>query len=340
MADPKTAVDAEPGIEQEAPQEVDISDVDTEGGRTDVPKRATEEAEPEAVEEDAPRSRPDTEEGDEAERRKHGRSARAKREAQRRAKERDKAELAALRAEVAQLKTGQTQITESQRVQGQQTLKNQLDAAAQRIINAEMRIAKAVSDSDGETYRSALRDYTSATIEAQQYSAALEYVTRGNGDARQPQPERTEQPQPRTPVLNADGTRMKDDFLDEFSWIDPEGADADSRRVLLIDRAVANERFDRNTPEYWDEVRARMREDDRLTHRLNGKQPVQRKAAGGPPISGSRDALAGPSNGKITVPAEMVKMMKDTGQWDDLKRRNAVIKDYVRGVKEQQAGAR
>jgi hypothetical protein len=147
-------------------------------------------------------------------------------------------------------------------------------------------------------------------------------------------------------------------FGQEHAWWDPSGGDEASRIVLAIDRAVANEGYDPSTPEYFEEVEARMKGHRRLNalvdlaylgdlddgddepppRRTREAEPARRDTRdkrdtrGGPPVGGRSDARGGPNGqgNKVYIPPELKKNLQEAGLWDDPARRTRAIKEYQR----------
>lgn len=343
MADPK---DTE---EKDAPtiEGAEGADVDTEGGRTTAPP---DQEETEAVEADAPRHRQDDED-DPAEKRRTGRTARARREAARRAKERDQAELRTLRAKLAELETGFAEVRSSQHMQGVETLQSRLNDAAQRIINAKARMELAFDADDKSGHTNATMDLLNAQREAEQLSAALDYVKRqgANGADAKPKAPANAAPSPpqATPHANPVTVALREEFLSEHDWID-DAADTDDRDSIVMQRIsdrLTQRGIPSNTARYWQLMRSEGAK--ALPHRFGAEdddmedlpRASQRQRTGGsaPPIGGRRDAMRNGGAAGTAVPAELERLMRETGQWDDPKRRAAVIADYRRGVKQEGA---
>lgn len=120
------------------------------------------------------------------------------------------------------------------------------------------------------------------------------------------------------------------------SWYNPNGKDVDSEIAKAISGVLANEGYDARSDDFWDEL------DDRLKERNLGQQdidedeepqkPVRRRAA--PPVGGgiNRGDLRGKKT--ITLPTSYINMLKANGIWDDPKRRNKIIADRERILKE------
>lgn len=339
MADPKDTEEKDAATIEGA----EGADVDTEGGRTDAP---AEQEEPRAVEADAPNHRQDDDD-DPGEKRRTGRTARARREAARRAKERDQAELRALRAKLAELESGFAEVRTSQHAQGIETLQNRLNEAAQRIVNAKARMELAFDADDKSGHTSATMDLMSAQREAEQLSAALDYVKRqgANGANGKPKAEPAPPRQPQaSPHANPVTVALRDEFLSEHDWID-DAADTDDRDSIVMQRIsdrLTQSGIPSNTARYWQLMRSEGAK--ALPHRFGAEgddmedaTPQRRNGSGGPPLGGRRDAMRNGGAGATAVPAELERLMRETGQWDDPKRRAAVIADYRAGIKQQGA---
>ena len=173
--------------------------------------------------------------------------------------------------------------------------------------------------------------------QATQYEEAL--VQRAK--QRQQAPITSAQPDPRL-VYHAER------WISEHPWYKQGGTDPDSKRVAAIDSALEREGFDPNTPEYWDELTARVQQ--HLPHRANGAS-IQTEG-GRSSASGSRNGqrprsvvsgsgkgnLGGQHNSAKTLSPERVSALKDAGLWDDPAKRDLAIKEFQRYDKEHQRG--
>lgn len=129
-------------------------------------------------------------------------------------------------------------------------------------------------------------------------------------------------------------------FMQRFDWYDPNGTDETSKVVQVLDNGVARDGYDPRTPEYWEELEARMKR--RLPQNLfpqddgddDDDEPPAKAAPKrkGPPVAGKADAKAGKT---ITIPRELRSALEEAGIWDDPKRRDRAIKSYLERAKEQ-----
>ena len=109
-------------------------------------------------------------------------------------------------------------------------------------------------------------------------------------------------------------------------WYDAQGKNTDSKIVMAIDNALADEGFDPTTKQYWDELDNRVKK--YLPHRANRAiiTSKPRNVVG----SSSRDTPRSSSsdNGVFKLSKERVQAIKAVGAWDDINARNAMIKQY------------
>jgi len=115
-------------------------------------------------------------------------------------------------------------------------------------------------------------------------------------------------------------------WLKKNSWYDPQARDTDSRIAKVIDQELAADGWDPADPEYWDEL------DNRLSARLPHRYTASGKSAprrAGPTASSrvSNTTTARPNT--ITLSKDRVQAIKDAGAWDDVERRNKMIRAYA-----------
>lgn len=131
------------------------------------------------------------------------------------------------------------------------------------------------------------------------------------------------------------------------SWFRPGGTDNDSRIAKTLDDAVAAEGYDPATEEYWNELDRRIKkhlpervrharqEDDTLDDDEADENPPA-KNRGGKQEEGGRSHVRGSSAGgqaggkrvRVVLSKERVQALKDAGIWDDVERRNKMIRQY------------
>jgi hypothetical protein len=117
-------------------------------------------------------------------------------------------------------------------------------------------------------------------------------------------------------------------WLKKNSWYDPQARDTDSRIAKVIDQELAADGWDPSDSEYWDELDSRL--SARLPHRYTAKGTTNRRSSAPGPTASSRVANANSSKpGTITLSRERVQAIKDAGSWDDVEKRNKMIRAYA-----------
>ena len=115
-------------------------------------------------------------------------------------------------------------------------------------------------------------------------------------------------------------------WLKKNSWYDPQARDTDSRIAKVIDQELAADGWDPSDSEYWEELDNRL--SARLPHRYTSKGGQQTRRAG--PTASSRVAnTTSTKPGTITLSRDRVQAIKDAGAWDDVEKRNKMIRAYA-----------
>jgi hypothetical protein len=235
---------------------------------------------------------------------------RQKRQAVRqRAKERADAELALLREQNDAL------LRRVSAIEGN-TLANNVSAIDQRfnqvqneIKQAEMIIARAVEAGNGEDVAAAMRLRDEAQREAAQLWQTKQQVEQVREQHANPGPD------PR--VVN-----YAKEWMQANPWYDPNGRDEDSAITKAIDNQLAAAGYDPKSSEYWHEltrrVAARIGDD-------SPSAPAKRKA---PPTGTTREHAPVSTKKEIYVTPERKQAMIEAGIWDDVPRRNQMLKAY------------
>lgn len=183
---------------------------------------------------------------------------------------------------------------------------------------------QAIQDGDGARFQQA-EQYERQALQRAQH---IEYMRRQPAPA--PQPAQGVDPTVR---------EYAGDFMKRFDWYDPNGTDETSKVVQVLDNGVARDGYDPRTPEYWEELEARMKrrlpqnlfpqDDDDDDDEPAAKAEPKRK---GPPVAGKADAKPGKT---ITIPRELRSALEEAGIWDDPKRRDRAIRNYLEQTKQQ-----
>jgi len=113
-------------------------------------------------------------------------------------------------------------------------------------------------------------------------------------------------------------------WLKKNNWFDPQARDTDSRIAKVVDQELASDGWDPADPEYWEELDSRL--SSRLPHRYSAKSSARRTN----PTSSSRTAEASSKPGTITLSRDRVQAIKDAGAWDNVEKRNKMIRAYAK----------
>jgi hypothetical protein len=130
-------------------------------------------------------------------------------------------------------------------------------------------------------------------------------------------------PNPITTEVQQNATR----WLKKNSWYDPQARDTDSRIAKVIDQELAADGWDPSDPEYWDELDSRL--SSRLPHRYTAKGGNNVRKTAGPTASSRVANSSSAKPGTITISKERVQAIRDAGAWDDIEKRNKMIRAYA-----------
>lgn len=212
-----------------------------------------------------------------------------------------------------------------------QSLDQQINNASSHIQNAQQAMRDALSLGDSEAHVRATEYYYEARRQHEVLAGSKQtYINQ----ARQ----QTQQPRPVDPAVIHHGTQ----FLKDHSWYNGNSTQEDSLVVKALDSAVRAEGFDPRTPEYWKELRKRVK--SRLAHRFDssGNSDVDGDYSGfreRRSVASSARSSGPPrtSSGRVSVDAERrtlskeeVSIYKEAGIWDDPARLKKVLAERAR----------
>jgi hypothetical protein len=234
------------------------------------------------------------------------------RERQKRAKEHADRELSELRQQ------NDTLLRRVSAIEGN-TLASNVNALDQRIAQAqadvkqaENIIARAVEAGNGDDVATAMRLRDEAQYEAQQLWQHKQQVEQARQQHANPGPD------PRV-------VSYAKEWMDANPWYDPNGRDEDSAITKVIDNQLASEGYSPKDADYWHEltrrVASRIGDDEAETR----SSPSKRKA---PPTGTTREYAPVSTKREIYVTPERKQAMIDAGIWDDVPRRNQMLKAY------------
>lgn len=234
------------------------------------------------------------------------------RERQRRAKEHADRELALLREQNDALLRRVSVIEGNTLASNVNAIDQRIAQAQADVKQAEAIIARAVEAGNGDDVATAMRLRDEAQYEAQQLWQQKQQVEHVRQQHANPGPD------PR--VVN-----YAKEWMDANPWYDPSGRDEDSAITKVIDNQLAAEGYNPKDADYWHEltrrVAARIGDDGAETR----QSPNKRRA---PPTGTTREHAPVSTKKEIYVTPERKQAMIDAGIWDDIPRRNQMLKAY------------
>ena len=195
----------------------------------------------------------------------------------------------------------------------------QLDKAiedeATRVEYAKMKMLQAAQANDAAAQVEYLEQLTDAK---QRLNQAQHYKKQQIEQSKAP---RQNVPNPVSNEVQENATR----WLKKNAWYDPQARDTDSRIAKVIDQELAADGWDPSDSEYWEELDSRLA--SRLPHRYVSKGGSNKRAN---PTASSRVAnTTSQKAGTITLSKERVQAIRDAGAWDDVEKRNKMIRAYA-----------
>ena len=234
------------------------------------------------------------------------------RERQRRAKEHADRELSLLREQNDALLRRVSVIEGNTLASNVNAIDQRIAQAQADVKQAEAIIARAVEAGNGDDVATAMRLRDEAQYEAQQLWQQKQQVEHVRQQHANPGPD------PR--VVN-----YAKEWMDANPWYDPSGRDEDSAITKVIDNQLAAEGYNPKDADYWHEltrrVAARIGDDGAETR----QSPNKRRA---PPTGTTREHAPVSTKKEIYVTPERKQAMIDAGIWDDVPRRNQMLKAY------------
>ena len=195
-------------------------------------------------------------------------------------------------------------------------LDKQVEDEATRVEYAKMKMVQAAQAGDVNAQMEYLEQLTDAK---QRLNQAQHYKKQQIEEAKAP---KQNVPNPITTEVQENATK----WLKKNSWYDPQARDTDSRIAKVIDQELAADGWDPADPEYWSELDNRLQ--SRLPHRYTSKGGSNKRSNAGPTAS-SRSETSATKAGTITLSRERVQAIRDAGAWDDVEKRNKMIRAYA-----------
>jgi hypothetical protein len=191
-----------------------------------------------------------------------------------------------------------------------------LEDEATRVEYAKMKMLQAAQSNDVEAQMQYLEQLTDAKDRLKQ----AQYHKKQQLDAARAPKQNV--PNPISTEVQQNATK----WLKRNTWYDPDARDTDSRIAKVVDQELASDGWDPSDSEYWEELDNRLQ--SRLPHRYTARGNSNHKRAAGPTAS-SRVAETSAKPGTITLSRERVQAIKDAGAWDNVEKRNKMIRAYA-----------
>ena len=191
-----------------------------------------------------------------------------------------------------------------------------LEDEATRVEYAKMKMLQATQQGDA----AGQVEYLEQLTEAKQRLQQVQHYKKEQLEAAKTPKQNV--PNPATEDVQKNASQ----WLKKNSWFDPQARDTDSRIAKVIDQELAADGWDPSDSEYWDELDNRL--SARLPHRYTSKGGNTKRSAG--PTASSRVANTSSAKpGTITLSKARVDAIKDAGAWDDVEKRNKMIRAYA-----------
>ena len=194
----------------------------------------------------------------------------------------------------------------------------QVEDEATRVEYAKMKMLQAAQQGDVAGQVEFLEQLTDAK---QRLAQVQHYKKQQLEQAKAP---KQNVPNPVSTEVQQNATK----WLKKNSWYDPQARDTDSRIAKVIDQELATDGWDPSDPEYWEELDNRL--SARLPHRYTAQGGKQSKRSAGPTASSRVANESGARPGTITLSKARVDAIKDAGAWDDVAKRNKMIRAYAK----------
>jgi hypothetical protein len=190
-----------------------------------------------------------------------------------------------------------------------------IEDEATRVEYAKMKMLQATQSGDA----AGQVEYLEQLTDAKQRLKQAEYY-------KKQQLEQAKSPKENVPnQINTEVQANATKWLKKNSWYDPQARDTDSRIAKVVDQELAADGWDPSDPEYWEELDSRLQ--SRLPHRYTSKGGSVKRA--NTTTSGRTANTTSAKPGTITLSRDRVQAIKDAGAWDDVEKRNKMIRAYA-----------
>ena len=259
---------------------------------------------------------------DEEARRQAKREARqAKKQRAREARDADKRLISSMSEQLRQVQERLAQVDKRGNQQEMAQLEQAITAHNNAIQRAEAAIQDAFTKRDGKAFNAATQAKDELKERLGRLNMAKENFSRQNDTRGQPGAK-----------INPNVINHAKKFAADHSWYNVAGKDEDSRIVQAIDETLYEAGFDPATPEYWTELKSRIKR--RLPHRFEsksagngadkGNRAGKKKITGKPQNMGgsAKKTIVQPGGGAVLSKARREAMIADglvpgTKDWND-----------------------
>ena len=236
-----------------------------------------------------------------------------RREIQKRAKESSQRELEMLRHQNGELARRMAAIEGSNLANNVSAIDQRFNQVQNEVRQAEQIIARAVEAGNGDDVATAMRLRDEAQREAQQLWNHKQQVEQVRQQHANPGPD------PRT-------VNYAKEWLSANPWYDPSGRDEDSAITKAIDNNLVAAGYDPTSRSYWEELTRRV------ATRVGGGEAAAPEAGSprrkAPPQGQTREHAPTSTRKEVYVTPARKQAMVDAGIWDDVARRNQMLKAY------------
>ena len=250
---------------------------------------------------------------------------RAKKDLIRKTNQEKDVQLEQLKRENEDFKRRLSTVERSAKTDGIMRIDRGIEDAQTQVEYAEMKLAEAVNNNDGQ-----------GAVEAQTLlQNANDEFRRLSHMRRQADQEIRQQPQNnQNDGANPRVQKLAGDWMNKNSWYNPDANDSDSRVAKKMDELLAAQGWDPTDPDYWDELTSRLQKE--LPHRYNDahqdedqrntRRPRNNVASSGREASA---AYGGSNRSQFVLSPERVKAMRDAGAWENPERKAKMIKQFI-----------
>jgi hypothetical protein len=196
-------------------------------------------------------------------------------------------------------------------------LDKSIEDEATRVEYAKLKLMEAARNNDAAAQVEFLEQLTDAKQRLQQ----AQHYKKQQVDAAQ-------SPKQNVPTqMTTEVQQLATKWLKKNAWYDPQTRDTDSRIAKVIDQELAADGWDPSDTEYWEELDNRLQ--SRLPHRYTSKGGKEGKRSAGPTASSRVANTASQKTNTIRLSPERVAAIKDAGAWDNIEKRNKMIRAYA-----------